>query len=58
MSGEISVVHGYNCGQVPLEHVLPLLLPYVLAVVGTCAGFGSPFLLEVGAGDDIGRSEL
>jgi hypothetical protein len=41
------VVHGYHCGQVPPEGVLPLLLPDVLAVVGAGGGFGGPFLLEV-----------
>ena len=47
ISRQVLVVHGHDCGYIPPEGVLPLLLPDVLAVVGTGGGFGGPFLLEV-----------
>lgn len=58
VAGEVAVVHGDDGGQVAAEHVLPLLLADVLAVVGAGARLGGPFLLEVGAGGDVGGSEL
>jgi hypothetical protein len=58
MSREISVVHGHDGGQVPLELALPLLLPQLLAVVGARARLGRPFLLEVCLDDDVRGPQL
>ena len=58
MSGEIAVVHGYYGGQIPLEHVLPFLLPDVLPMIRSCSCLSRPFLLEEGSGRDIWCFEL
>lgn len=43
-------VHGHDGGNVSTEHLSPLPFADVFAVVGSCLGFGGPFLLEEGAG--------
>jgi hypothetical protein len=45
--GEIVEVHGHHGGQVSSKQPLPLLLPYLLAMVCSRACFRLPFLLEV-----------
>lgn len=39
------------------EHPLPLLLADLLAVVGSCKGFGAPFLLVEGLEGGLGCAE-
>jgi hypothetical protein len=58
ISRQVFVVHGHDGGQVPLELALPLLLLQMLAVVGSCARLGRPFLLEVCPRRDVGCPQL